>query len=165
MRLTALLRGVLKSEGDMTTLGQELDLIQAYLDVERARFEDRLDVRIVVPHVLRSVNMPPLLLQPIVENAVKHGVTPQRNGARIGISAEIEGGQLCVSVRDTGAGATESVLAHGRERGVGLRNVERRLVAQYGPAASLTVESAPGLGTLVEIRLPMAPAETSAASA
>ena len=75
--------------------------------------------------MLRSVKMPPLLLQPIVENAVKHGVTPQRDGARIAISAEIETRHLCVLVRDTGAGVSESVLAHGRERGVGLRNVER----------------------------------------
>jgi signal transduction histidine kinase len=164
MRLTALLRGVLKSEGDMTTLGQELDLIQAYLDVESARFEERLDVRIVVPQVLRSVNLPPLLLQPIVENAVKHGVTPQRNGARIGITAEIEGQQLCVSVRDTGAGATESVLARGRERGVGLRNVERRLVTQYGSAASLTIASSPGMGTLVEVRFPVATTPPSKAA-
>jgi len=166
MRLTALLRGVLKSEGELTTLGHELDLIQAYLDVESARFEDRLDVRIVVPHVLRTVKLPPLLLQPIVENAVKHGVSPQRDGARIGISAEVELGKwLCVSVRDTGAGATEPVLARGRERGVGLRNVERRLIAQYGNAASLTVESSPGLGTLVEIRLPVDIAHDSEAVA
>jgi signal transduction histidine kinase len=166
MRLTALLRGVLKSDGELTTLGHELDLIQAYLDVESARFEDRLDVRIIVPRVLRTVRFPPMLLQPIVENAVKHGVSPQRDGARIGISAEVEHGKcLCVSVRDTGAGATEPVLARGRERGLGLRNVERRLAAQYGNAASLTVESAPGLGTLVEIRLPVNVARDSEVAA
>jgi LytS/YehU family sensor histidine kinase len=159
MRLTALLRGVLKSEGELTTLGHEVELIEAYLDVERARFEDRLEVRICVPQVLRAARVPPLLLQPIVENAIKHGVTPQRDGGRIVVLASLEldqtqRNQLCVSVRDTGAGVADPVLERGRERGLGLRNVERRLAAQYGKAASLTVESAPGFGTLVEIRLP-----------
>jgi signal transduction histidine kinase len=159
MRLTALLRGVLKSEGELTTLGHEIDLIEAYLDVERARFEDRLDVRIFVPQALRAVSVPPLLLQPIVENAIKHGVTPQRHGGRIVVMATVDPDQaqhqLCVSVRDTGAGATEPALQRGRERGLGLRNVERRLEVQYGSAASLTIESSPGLGMLVEIRLPV----------
>ena len=135
MRLSALLRGVLKSEGELTTLGHEMDLIEAYLDVERARFEDRLDVRIFVPQALRAARVPPLLLQPIVENAIKHGVTPQRNGGRIVVTATVDHDhpqhQLCVSVRDTGGGATEPVLQRGRERGLGLRNVERRLAARY----------------------------------
>src|SRR5207244_489792 len=72
MRLTALLRSVLRSEGEFTTLGRELDLIEAYLDIEHARFEQRLRVRIDVPQALRTIRVPPLLLQPIVENAVKH---------------------------------------------------------------------------------------------
>ncbi len=160
MRLTSLLRGVLKSEGELTTLGQEVDLIEAYLDVERARFEDRLDVRILVPQALRAARVPPLLLQPLVENAIKHGVTPQRAGGRIVVTATVDQDharqdQLCVSVRDTGAGATEPALEHGRARGLGLRNVERRLAVQYGSAASLTINSTPGLGMLVEVRLPV----------
>jgi LytS/YehU family sensor histidine kinase len=159
MRLTALLRGVLKSEGELTTLGHEIDVIEAYLDVERARFEDRLDVRILVPQALRAASVPPLLLQPIVENAIKHGVTPQRDGGRIVVTATVDPDhpqhQLCVSVSDTGAGATEPALQRGRERGMGLRNIERRLALQYGSAASLTIESSPGLGMRVEIRLPV----------
>jgi hypothetical protein len=158
MRLTALLRGVLKSEGELTTLGHEVDLIEAYLDVERARFEDRLEVSIWVPNALRSARIPPLLLQPIVENAIKHGVTPRREGGRIVLTAAIDEeqrDQLCLSVRDTGAGATEATVEQGRERGLGLRNVERRLAVQYGKDASLSVYASPGLGMLVEIRLPV----------
>src|SRR5205814_5413260 len=80
LRLTALLRGVLRSEGELTTLGRELDLIESYLDIERARFEERLRVRIDVPAALKRLRVPPLLLQPVVENAVKHGIEPRRLG-------------------------------------------------------------------------------------
>ena len=73
MRLTALLRSVLRSEGEFTTLGRELEIVESYLEIERARFEERLRVRIDVPGALRSLRVPPLLLQPLVENAVKHG--------------------------------------------------------------------------------------------
>jgi signal transduction histidine kinase len=159
MRLTALLRGVLKSEGELTTLGHEIDLIEAYLYVERARFEDRLEVQISVPQRLRAARLPPLLLQPLVENAIKHGVTPQRDGGKIVVMAMVdrehaERDQVCLCVRDTGTGAVESVFQRGRQRGFGLRNVERRLAAQYGAAAWMTITSEPGMGTLVEIHLP-----------
>ena len=77
MRLTSLLRGVLRSEGEFTTLGRELDVIESYLEIERARFEERLRVRIDVPTALRRIRVPPLLLQPVVENAVKHGIAPR----------------------------------------------------------------------------------------
>ena len=83
MRLTSLLRGVLRSEGEFTTLGRELDLVEAYLDIERARFEQRLRVRIDIDTALRDVTIPALLLQPLVENAVKHGVAPLRHGGEI----------------------------------------------------------------------------------
>jgi LytS/YehU family sensor histidine kinase len=160
MRLTALLRSVLKTEGEFTTLGRELEVVEAYLDIERARFEDRLQVRIDVPRMLRAARLPPLLLQPLVENAVKHGVAPQRAGGRVTVSASVgeragDSYELSVVVEDTGAGATESALARGRERGVGLRNIERRLACQYGTRASLAIHSLPGRGTTVEIRLPV----------
>lgn len=82
LRLTALLRAVLRSEGELTTLGRELDVIDAYLDIERARFEDRLRVTIDIPRALRSIPVPPLILQPLVENAVKHGIAPRLREAR-----------------------------------------------------------------------------------
>jgi LytS/YehU family sensor histidine kinase len=160
MRLTALLRSVLKTEGEFTTLGRELEVVEAYLDIERARFEDRLQVRIDVPRSLRAARLPPLLLQPLVENAVKHGVAPQRAGGRVTVSASVgeragDSYELSVVVEDTGAGATERALERGRERGVGLRNIERRLECQYGTRASLIIHSFPGRGTTAEIRLPV----------
>ena len=159
MRLTSLLRGVLRSEGAFTTLGRELEVIESYLEIEHARFEERLSVRIDVPAALRRIRVPPLLLQPIVENAIKHGIANRRLGGDVTVSARFDESDpeprvLSLVVRDSGAGSTPAALARGRAAGVGLRNIERRLAAQYGPAASLTIQTAPGEGTTVEIRLP-----------
>ena len=160
MRLTVLLRSVLRSEGAFTTFGHELDIVESYLEIERARFEDRLQVRFEVPAAVRQARIPPLLLQPLVENAVKHGVAPHRLGGQVTISARLEQHagntqELSVTVHDTGAGATDVQLELGRERGMGLRNVERRLACQCGVAASLIIRSSPGKGTRAEIRLPV----------
>src|SRR5215510_4471966 len=93
MRLTALLRGVLRrSEGEFATLGEEIELIESYLDIERARFEDRLRVTIDAPRETRNHRIPALLIQPLVENAIKHGVSPSRMGGEVVISAQIAPG-------------------------------------------------------------------------
>jgi two-component system LytT family sensor kinase len=159
MRLTSLLRAVLRSEGEFSTLGRELELVESYLDIERERFEQRLRVTIDVPAGLLQVRVPTLVIQPLVENAVKHGIAPTRLGGEVSVQAAIDespasGRQLSIVVRDTGAGASAEALARGRETGVGLRNVERRLACQYGEAASLSIHSAANEGTTVEIRLP-----------
>jgi two-component system, LytTR family, sensor kinase len=155
MRLTALLRGVLRSEGEYTTLGRELEMVESYLDIERARYEQRLLVRIDVPPHLRDIRVPPLLLQPVVENAVRHGIAPRQRGGDVTVSASlVNGRQLCLTVRDTGVGTTPAALEQGKTRGVGLRNIERRLACQYGSDASLSIRTAPDAGTTVEIRLP-----------
>ena len=160
MRLTALLRGVLRSEGEFTTLGRELEVVESYLDIERARFEQRLRVTIDVPARVRRIRLPPLLLQPLVENAVKHGIAHKQSGGEVVIRGRIErvtedARQLWLAVQDTGAGTTSQALELGRATGVGLRNVERRLECQYGPAATLFIQTVLGEGTLVEIRLPV----------
>jgi signal transduction histidine kinase len=160
LRLTSLLRGVLRSEGEFTTLGRELEVIEAYLDIESARFEQRLRVSIDVPARLRSVRLPALVLQPLVENAVKHGVAPVASGGEVAIHARLDpwqpgARQLTVTIRDSGAGVSREQLLLRREVGVGLRNVERRLLGQYGSAASLSIDSVPGGGTTVEVRLPV----------
>ena len=92
MRLTALLRAVLRSEGEFTTLGRELEVVESYLDIERARFDERLRVTLDVPADLRSIRVPPLVLQPIVENAVKHGIAPQRFGGEVTVRARLDRG-------------------------------------------------------------------------
>jgi two-component system LytT family sensor kinase len=160
LRLTSLLRGILRSEGEYTTLGRELDIIESYLEIEQARFEQRLRVTVAVPQELRGIRVPPLVLQPIVENAVKHGIAPLSEGGEVVVSSQLQPAadgmsELVLTVRDSGAGATQLEMAHGRALGVGLQNVERRLAYQYGDAASLIVFSRPGDGTTVTIRVPV----------
>ena len=155
LNLTELLRRVLRSTEEWTSLGEELDLVVAYLDIERARFEERLETEIQVPAELRATQVPPLILQPLVENAIKHGIAPLREGGRVTVSGELAGGVLHLRVEDTGQGASESAFANGRRVGVGLNNVEERLKGYYGDDASLATESRPGSGTAVELRLPV----------
>lgn len=162
MKLTSLLRAVLRTEGEFVTLGEELKLIASYLDIESARFEERLRVSIDVPDELLSKRLPSLLVQPLVENAIKHGITPSRFGGEVSICARLDqsieesakGEVLSISVIDTGIGASEIELARGRKRGVGLSNIEERLRFHGGKPASLRIKSTPGAGTVVELRLP-----------
>ena len=160
-RLTGLLRAVLKrSEGEFTTLGEELELVESYLAIERARFEERLRVSIDVPRELMSVRLPPFILQPLVENAVKHGIAPARRGGEVTVAAEsVSDGpndMLRLLVSDSGIGISLPELSRRRADGVGLDNIQRRLERHYGARASLVVNSAPGVGTSVEIRIPSA---------
>ncbi len=157
LHLTELLRRVLRSSAEPVTIEEELSLVTSYLEIERARFEERLDVRIDVPESVRGAKVPPLILQPLVENAVKHGIGPAKRGGRVTVRAEIDesGAELLLQVEDSGAGASEGSFALGRARGVGLRNVEERLRRYYGANASLSVRSSIGTGTTVEMRIPI----------
>lgn len=161
VRLTELLRRVLRSEEGLTTLGSELELVSAYLDIEQARFEERLRVSVNVPATLQEAVLPPLVVQALVENAIKHGIAPQRSGGHIRITAEAvtstdRGGPvLRVRVQDSGGGVSDAQLARGRRAGVGLANVEQRLKHAYGELAALDIRSIPGEGTTAEIRLPL----------
>lgn len=169
LELTQLLRAVLRrSSGELTTLGQELDLVASYLAIERARFEERLRTRVEVPDALRHLSLPPLLVQPLVENAIKHGVSPRREGGDVLLAAHLEeaGGQgvLVVSVRDNGVGCAGQRPATAGT-GVGLASVRKRLQARYGAAAELRFESRPGGGTEVTLRLPAEPSRSSGVGA
>src|SRR5439155_15112790 len=110
-QLTALLRAVLRRTGDFVTVREELQLVDAYLAIEQTRFEERLRIEREMPEELGDLLVPPLILQPIVENAVKHGISPLRRGGTISIRARVEadpsvdsGERLCLSVHDTGKG-------------------------------------------------------------
>jgi LytS/YehU family sensor histidine kinase len=170
MQLTALLRGVLRSEGDFTTLGREIELVEHYLKIEHERFEERLRVIVDVPQALRGLRIPALVVQPLVENAIKHGVAPSATGGDVAITARAEAGQLRVSVRNTGAPlrisngriglptdlstvASAKVEAPGAK--VGVDNVRRRLAGHYGDGATLTLEAEPGRGTVAELVMPL----------
>ena len=127
------------------------------LDVERLRLGDKLRLEIAVTPEAQSVPIPILSLQPLVENAVKHGIAPQASGGLIQIRAELDAaGALLISVRDSGPGFSKTHL--GDRTGVGLENVERRLELCYGGEARLTIESSPA-GTEVCVRIPAASAK------
>jgi LytS/YehU family sensor histidine kinase len=142
-------------------LREELDIVESYLAIERERFQERLTISIDVPEALQLARVPPLVLQPLVENAVKHGIAPREIGGHVTIRARLEqnGTQAAAHLRlvvdDTGAGVDAEALRDGIDRGVGIRNIERRLRFQYGGEASLSIRSTPGLGTVVNISLPV----------
>ena len=153
MKLTQLLRGVLSSTKEFSLLEDEMKLIESYLDIERARFEERLQVKIEIPPDVLKIRVPSLILQPLVENAVKHGIAESSKGGEVSISAKLETFDnrvfLNLTVANTGA---DFVVKH--ENGVGLNNVEQRLQNYYGDAASLKIESKTGFGTLVKLKFP-----------
>ncbi len=167
MQLTALLRGVLRSEGDFTTLGREIELVEHYLKIEHERFEERLRVRIEVPQALRRLRIPALVVQPLVENAIKHGVAPSTTGGDVAVTARLDGQQLIVSVRNTGAplrldagsptdlSAVAMAKAGAQGAKVGVDNIRRRLSGHYGGRATLTLTGEPGLGTVAELVMPI----------
>ena len=154
MQLTALLRGVLKSEGEFTTLGRELELVEHYLKIEHERFEERLRVRIDVPQALRSIRIPTLVLQPLVENAIKHGVAPSKSGGDVEVTASIvtqSARQLLrIAVRNSGAPLRAAAPRAAGER-VGVDNVRRRLIGHYGATASLSLVTDDSGSTVAEL--------------
>jgi two-component system LytT family sensor kinase len=162
LQLTELLRRVLRSDEGPSTLGAELALLRAYLEIEQARFEERLSVDIDVPHALESASLPPLLVQPLVENAIKHGIAPFRRPGRLALRARLEEAPatLIITVEDSGPGLAD-VKGSGARGGLGLRNVEERLARAFGELAGLRLSSTPGRGTTAELRLPYQPIPTT----
>jgi signal transduction histidine kinase len=164
MQLTGLLRGVLKPAGEFVTLGEEMELIRSYLEIETSRFEDRLRIEIDVPANLRLIRIPSLLIQPLVENAVKHGIAGTKTGGDVKVSARLETvfaedlnpmTLLCIRVQDTGIGVSQPQLTNQYGQGLGLRSVEQRLKSYYGEGASLVIRSEPGCGTTAEVWMPV----------
>jgi len=148
--LTTLLRSVLRSEGEFTTLGRERDLIQSYLKIERERFEERLVFTLDIPDALAHLTIPSLIVQPLVENAVKHGVAGARDGGTILVAARLDP-DLRIIVRNTGAELEARAATGG---GVGLENVRRRLHHYYGEAASLDIARDDSGATVAALRIP-----------
>jgi two-component system, LytTR family, sensor kinase len=163
------IRYTFRSHGQFATLADELRLIDTYLDLERARFGDRVDVTLrVAPEVL-SVTVPSLILQPLVENAVKHGLEQKGAPGRVSIVMEDADTEARIVIEDDGVGIDprrlRRVLAgHSGEEGVGLRNVDERLRAFFGDEYGLVFETNRGAGTRVTVRVPKFKAGVRAAS-
>jgi two-component system, LytTR family, sensor kinase len=152
-RLSDLLRRVLEDmDAQEVPLHRELDYVQLYLSIEQARFADRLRVDIDADPAALDAAVPHLGLQPIVENAVRHGIGGRLAAGAIHIGASCAGGHLEITVRDDGPGfAPERAAA---DRGIGLSNTRARLAQLHGDAARLTIEPGPTGGAIVTMRLP-----------
>lgn len=155
--LITYLRGALpQMRQQSSTLGRELRLVTSYLDLIKMRIEERLEVEIAVPEALRSAEFPPMMLQTLVENAIKHGIEPKPDGGRVRVAASLQNGQIAVEVSDTGVGLPDGELLDGPTSGtgVGLQNIRDRLAMLYPGRSTLMLHSGAAGGTLVRITLP-----------
>jgi len=154
-RLGAMFHRVTRSTSRVAIpLGEELELVGDYLAIEQARFRDRLRARVVAPTDTLDCPVPPLILQPLVENAVRHGISAASSAGVVEVSARRDDGRLILTVRDDGPGVGAAPASPGA--GMGLRNARERLAQLYGSAARLHVSDAPGGGALVRVEIPVA---------
>ena len=153
-RLSALLRFSLDSNQRRTvSLGQEIKIVVDYLEIEKARFGDRLRYWVDVPPELESVEVPPLSLQTLVENSVKYAVSQRRDGGEVGVTARLDAGSVRIDVSDDGPGFTPEAITAGH----GLDNVQGRLAALFDDHAGLSISAQDGR-TRVTISVPNKPA-------
>ena len=180
-RLSSFLRHTLVTEpGGKVTVEQEVEMLKLYLDIERMRFEDRLQTDFRIEPGAGDACIPSMLLQPLVENAIKYGVSPQEEGATISLIAQIAGSRLRVTVTDTGPGIHHTVRPEGGSQGgipdgmlersrrttstgVGLANIRDRLAQAYGDDHRFEIRSPDSGGFTVNIEIPYEAAEDSAA--
>lgn len=156
-RLSELLRRVLDDDLDeRITVGEEVDLLELYLDLVRLRYGDRLSIRLAVDPAVRDALVPALVLQPLAENAVKHGVESVRGPAELRIEATGEDGRLVLLVGNSGPRLrVEEGDREDRDGGVGLRNTRDRLRTLYGPDAAIELRRGTGGGAEAVVRLPL----------
>jgi len=154
--LSELLRNSLDTaEEQEIPLARELEFIRHYVGIEKRRFGDRLQTEIEVPEDLASALVPALLLQPLVENAIRHGIEPQRAPGLIRIEARREGGRLLLAVRDNGRGPAPATPGKPPRKGIGLANAQARLRELYGREHSFEFKPGNPRGCSVEIALPL----------
>ena len=150
--ITYLRRSLPRTEGAMSTLGDELERAQAYLEIMKIRMGERLAVQVQVPAALKGATMPPMMLQTLVENAIKHGLEPVTGGGTVWLIAREANGKVAVTVADDGNGLGGDSAG----TGVGLANIRERLRLTYGDAASLSIVPNYPKGVAATITLPMA---------
>lgn len=165
-RLSSFLRHTLVSQpGGKVTVAQEVETLKLYLDIERMRFEERLRTDFRIDDTAAKGSIPSFLLQPLIENAIKYGVSAQEEGARISLSAQVIGNMLRLIVSDTGPGLqgtqrnAESLAATPSSTGVGLANIRDRLAQAYGEDHRFEIETPPDGGFTVIIELPYEPSK------
>lgn len=154
-RLSSFLRYTLANEPTANvTLAQEIETLKLYLEIEKMRFEDRLRPSFDIDSRVDKARLPSLLLQPLVENAIKYAVTPKEDGAEIAITARLVGDRVQITVSDTGPGVHGTKLRSSLSTGVGLANIRDRLAQAFGPDHRFETRSNRGGGFGVDIEIP-----------
>ncbi len=154
IRLSGLLRRLMRSTDHFVTLREELESIDEYLDIESVRFGPQLAVDKHISADTLDVIVPSMILQPLVENSIKHGLSRKVGGGRITITTRTHAGRTVIEVHDDGLGMTEERLEHAFGDGIGLSNVNERLRTIYGANCQLRLTSEPGKGTLASVEIP-----------
>jgi signal transduction histidine kinase len=143
----AYLRATLAATRDHeTTIAADFETMKTFLSILQIRMGDRLKVRFDLPDDLRDISVPPMLLQPLVENAIKHGLEPKMDGGEVALSAKRAGNKIAITVADTGLGFQNST-----SNGIGLKNVRERVKQLYGDAGSVSIEENQPCGTRITI--------------
>jgi signal transduction histidine kinase len=154
-RLSNFLRYTLANEPTAhVTLSQEVETLKLYLEIEKMRFEQRLRPEFDIDPRTAKARLPSLLLQPLVENAIKYAVTPQEEGAEIRVTARLAGDRVQITVSDTGPGLIEGRNRPSLSTGVGLTNIRERLAQAFGQDHRFETRTDPGRGFRVEIEIP-----------
>src|SRR5262249_51164751 len=150
-RLSGLLRRLMRSTDHFVTLKEELESIDEYLDIEVVRFGPKLRVEKEISPETLDIIVPSMILQPLVENSIKHGLSRKVGGGHITIKTTLRDGHAVIEVHDDGLGMTEERLERAFGGGIGLTNVDERLRTIYGAAYHIKLTSLPGQGTCARI--------------
>jgi two-component system LytT family sensor kinase len=155
LKLSNILRRRLKTQMHFVPLKQELEFIDDYLDIEVVRFgRDKLQIRKEIAAGTLDVMVPSMILQPLLENSIRHGIGPKIEGGTITLRVTRDKGQLCIEVADDGVGISDERRPGILESGIGISNVHERLKVLYGQDYSMRIESQPGKGTAIRIEIP-----------
>ncbi|RED87881.1 two-component system sensor histidine kinase YesM [Cohnella phaseoli] len=166
LNLSKILRKSLNWHGNIVSVREEIELVRCYLDIQKYRFRNKISDELDIPEELAEMSIPKLIIQPIVENAIKHGIENKKGSGSIALRIRRQGDRVRIAVEDDGVGIDEQRLSSIRAsltmkdairvegRSIGLRNVHERIVLQYGKDYGLSIESAVNLGTTVVLEIP-----------
>lgn len=168
--LSQFFRRSLSYRGNLITLADEVEYISTYLSLEKARFGEKLEVLMKIDPRVLGVQVPILTLQPLVENSVVHGLAPKEEGGTVGVRAHRVRDEIHVIIADNGIGMDKERLRRvleegfGNNMGLGLTNVNERLISLYGEEYRLQIKSSPGRGTAIRVRIPFSPTQIQTTS-
>jgi len=165
LKLSNILRRLLRQQENFVPFREELAFVDDYLDIEVARSgRDKLEIAKQIDPASLEAFVPAMLLQPIVENAIRHGLAPKLEGGVITLRSMVEDGRMRIEIEDNGLGMTEARLARVHDEGIGMSNVHERLRLLYGEDFRFEITSRLGSGTLVRIDVPELVSELPAVS-